>query len=239
MNKKSIVALVTLVAMLVSSFCVNFAYADTSDVGIAINTIYELENSSHSGMTTQKIKSAYASGGMYIVNTGAEIASPADIKTDDISFMVNVPENGEVKLFIRTLFPNGSSNAFYWRWDNNSWQTHTGTYNINYQWIELTTDMSKGLHKFSICRKKSGVCFDAVYVTQDKNATAPVLEGIEMIPEVKDVLSHAQSYIPVIDGNGFVFEAEDAAYDTSMEFTANKEAGGGAGRGQHCGGTLL
>ena len=90
MNKKSIVALVTMVAMLVSTFCVNFAYADYSDVGIGMDTIYELENSSHSGMTTQKIKSAYASGGMYIVNTGAEIASPADIKTDDISFMVNV-----------------------------------------------------------------------------------------------------------------------------------------------------
>ena len=229
MNKKSIVALVTLVAMLASSFCANFAYADTVDVGVAIDTIYELENSSHSGMTTQKIKSPYASGGMYIVNKGAEIASVDDIKTDDISFMVNVPDNGNVKVFIRALFPNGSSNAFYWRWDNSAWQTYAGTYNINYQWLELNaSQLSKGLHKFSICRKKSGVCFDAVYVTQDEKATAPVLEGVEMIPEVKDVLSHAQTYIPVIDGNGFAFEAEDAAYDTSMEYTANKTASGGA-----------
>ena len=132
MNKKSIVALVTIVTMLVSSFCVNFAYAASSDVGIAMDTIYELESSSHSGMTTQKIKSPYASGGMYIVNTGAEIASPTDIKTDDIAFMVNVPERAEVKVFVRVLFPNGSSNAFYWRWDKGSWQTYTGNYNINY-----------------------------------------------------------------------------------------------------------
>ena len=79
------------------------SYADTSDVGIAMDTLYELENSSHSGMATQKLKSPYASGGMYIVNRGAEIASPEDIKTDDISFMINVPESRMTRALKTTL----------------------------------------------------------------------------------------------------------------------------------------
>ena len=120
MNKKNIVALITILTMLLATSGTNFAFADNGNVGYKLDTLIEVENCSHSGMTTRKVNSPYASGGVYVVNTGSDIAAPGDIMTDDVSLMVDVAATNKTRVFVRVLFPSGSGTAFYWRFGKTS-----------------------------------------------------------------------------------------------------------------------
>jgi len=222
MYKKIIYFLVVLSLIISLIPAVSFGASDKYE----INTSYELENTSFkSGM--YRVSSPSASGGYYIRPTYGNIASIGEIKNDDISMIYNIPKDGEYNTILRVYFSNTSAVNIYYRWDDGDWKQYKGTYTGDFKWEIIDTSyLTSGLHKLELCHREYTVCFDSIYVTDDK-AYIPE-EPKDVVPMEKPVSSklNEQTKECVVSGDGAVFEVEDCTLKSGMTILGYDDASG-------------
>ncbi len=225
-NRKIIAAVLVMLSLLIGMTFVGAADTATAPK-LVEDQIFELENASHSGMTTRKVKSIHASGGEYIVNDAAGIADKKDIIVDDLSVTFNLAKGGEIRMFVRLQVPMNAEGSFFYRWDDEEWKDQVCFASKDFQWIEVPAKfLTDGQHKFSIARKSTGILYDAVYMTRDPEFVPAVPEGVEPITDAARVIAHYQESIPEFDYRGGVIDMEDMTYEDGMTLVEDAKASG-------------
>ena len=197
------------------------------------NTIIEAEKANlNNGMICWEDETT--SGGA-VYSNAAVLESSDSITVEDLNFLFNVKKAGEYHIFIRCKFSSSQSSLFY-RVDDGKWNFVDTGETEGFEWIELTTtELNGGIHKFSYNHAKRGGDIDAFYVTDDIKTVPEKIEGVvtgdngedDEEDEVVTNFVNMQKEIPVVTGNGILFEAEDCSYSNWYQTNPNKFASGG------------
>ena len=169
-----------------------------------------------------------ASGGQYCSSTKA-ILQLADVKEDELSFIFDIVEKGEYRMFMRLY---GDSKSLFFRWDNDSWKTLSIPKAEDYAWIEIGKDnINPGKHKFQICHNSPDALIDALYLTSKVDFVPAEPEGVEkMPPAVSARMRYSQEQkneIILKNDEGVIVEAEDLKLSTNVSIANNPDMSGG------------
>ncbi len=131
-------------------------------------TIIECEQTV-SGTNATVSNDQSASGGKYVIASGAKITDYTTITTSDMEFSVIIPEDGNYNVFARVIVKDDGCDSFFYKWGNNPWKdVHLGTLGEQYTWVKLASSfLSKGVSNFSWNHREPSAIYDCFYVTQD------------------------------------------------------------------------
>ena len=197
-----------------------------------VNSVIEAEDA----LTNNAIISCddnRASGGVYLKSTAAAITNSKNIKIEDFSWLINIPETTEYHVFLRAYFSSSSYDALFYRFNSDEWvKSETGATPDGFVWVQLgSASLNKGINKLKINHSEYNGWIDALYITSGSGKPPENLEGVE--PWVKSTASlysivGLQKSVPVIVDTGII-EAEDATVCSPYVFVSNKKASGTRG----------
>ncbi|NLB80294.1 MAG: hypothetical protein GX800_01435 [Clostridiaceae bacterium] len=174
-----------------------------------------------------------ASGGAYLKSTAAAITNSKNIKIEDFSWLINIPETSEYHVFLRAYFSSSSYDALFYCFNSDEWvKSETGSTPDGFVWVQLgSASLNKGINKLKINHSEYNGWIDALYITSGSGKPPENLEGVE--PWVKSTASlysvvSEQKSVPVIVDTGII-EAEDATICSPYVFVSNKKASGTRG----------
>lgn len=135
------------------------------------------------GNNWSTLTSPDAEGGAYVVfQSGNNNSRPSENPDDQLSYTVNLSENGNYRLYLRlnTPYPNPAGNNSFWvKVDNGEWarfdrQTDGSAIITNgFEWFEvsdfgatLDLDLNIGEHTIYITHREDGTELDRLYITR-------------------------------------------------------------------------
>ncbi len=170
-----------------------------------------------------------ASGGAYVYSRATAVSNPAQIGLEDLSWLIDVEEEGEYYLNIRTH----NLTALFFRVDDGEWtRVSLNNPSDNAKWTEMgRVVLKKGVNKLKVHHSNTGGWIDAVYVTKDQTTVPELPGGAKPFKEEGSTSSlytivSTQKEIPTVTGSGILMEAEDATVCSPYVFASSKYASG-------------
>lgn len=148
--------------------------AETYDTGVAISPWSLSTGGSSEG-----------SGFMTYSGTGQTTAAPAASSDGQLRYNFFVEETGSADIWARVRLPAAADDLFYFKWNNEAWQTQTGWISANWSWRKLATVSisSPGFQTLKIAAGEDGVSIDSIFIA--RNGAWPGL-GRAFIIEAED-----------------------------------------------------
>ncbi len=111
-----------------------------------------------------------ASNGQYVVwpeNNGQYLASPADSETGQIAVSFNLSQSSSVELAVTASFSDAMNDSFYYKLDQNAWQTQNLQTTSGWDTLPVATfsGLSSGAHTLRILRREDGSALDKIKLT--------------------------------------------------------------------------
>lgn len=223
---KRFIALGLMISIIFSCFGTLLVFAGTDK--FSLDSLVEVE----SGTLTDKvlkIEAPYAIGGAYcMITPGAKVLNEESPKTDEMSFVFEIPDLDDYRVFIRAY--SSSKNEMFYRWDSGKWQSIAIPEGTDFTWIEFPLErINAGSRKLQLCHGGVNIYCDALYVTADSEFVPETPEGVEPMPvqqESKESFVQYQKDV-FVGKEGIIIEAEDLTFNENVSIASSKEASGG------------
>ena len=200
MQKHRVYSLLTAICIAVSSIGIIPTKTKASQI-FSTEQIIEAEYGALNGVIRENMKSASGSKSVYI-NTGAA-AKSEEITLEAMSWLVNLPEKGTYRIFVRGKYTNDSYNDFWIGTNDDEWKKVSADTASMFKWREaMQIESEAGIKKIKIQPAERYGDFDAIYVTQNMSENfeppIPVVEEPENEDEEEseaDEFEHKQNGI--------------------------------------------
>ncbi len=215
---KKIISMCLCIAMLVSCFSGMMIASAASDV-FEVDTIIECED----GKLKKEIedeKEKSASGGKYVYMPGSIRVDTPDLKKPDISWSINIPEDGAYTVYLKSYIADGGKDSYHIWWDDGTdLKTNHPGESTDWKWIEgCSAVLTAGVHKLNLTSREPGSWWDAVFVTTDASKLPKIEKYLngdpsETVSSGDGKLGEIKT-IKAVDGSAMI-EAEDVVVDSS------------------------
>ncbi len=183
--------------------------------------IIEAEKGILNGVIYEKNDSSYGKTSVYI-NTGA-VSKSENISLEAMSWLVNIPEEGSYRIFVRGYFSKDTRDDFWIGTNDDEWIKVSAGADTKYKWYEATQiECEQGIKKIKIQPAETDGRFDAIYVTSnsDEEFMPPVPPMDELTENVAatnetDVFIHEQDEIFEVSGTGIELQAGEGSYTSA------------------------
>ena len=220
MQKRRVCSLITALCIAAASIGVVPEKAAASQV-FGTETIIETEAGDLNGVIRENNRSASGNVSVYI-NTGA-VSKSENISLEAMSWLVNLPEDGAYRVFVRVLCSKDTRDDFWIGTNDDEWvKVSAGAY-PKFRWCEaVQLESKKGIKKIKIQPAETGGDFDAIFVTKNMEENfvppEPFVEQPETGDEVTedDGFDHNQEKIFEVSGTGIQLQSGEASYTSAF-----------------------
>lgn len=176
---KKIISMILCIAMLLTCFS-GLGGMIVSAKTFNVDTIIECESGKLKSDEVLTTKDKTASGGKYIVpnHGGEKIEDPRSVGDAGFaSYEVNIPEDGNYRVYLRSHYPNMGADSFIYWWDSVKTYTHLAVAETDdWNWLMVCEkNLTAGKHTFALCPRESGMFWDCLYITTDASKV-PVID---------------------------------------------------------------
>ena len=220
MQKQRIYSLITALCIAIASTGIAPGKASASQI-FGTEQIIEAEAGDLNGVIREKLRSASGNVAAYI-NTGA-VSKSENISLEAMSWLVNFPQAGKYRIFVRGLFPKESVNEFWIGTNEDEWKKVEAATSSKFNWYEaMQLEADAGIRKLKIQPAETGADFDAIYITQNAEENymppTPAVEQPETDDDVTEAtdFEHKQDGIFEVSGTGIQFQSGEGSYTSSF-----------------------
>ncbi len=144
----------------------------------------EAECASHIGFTWKVVEDENGSQGytLRIPSNSDNLDGPSEQNRHLMKLTFSVPEDGDYKLFVRSITPNPNSDSFWFNVDDGSWElwprVNDGNFTWDYQWDQMSIlqnssktpvslPLKAGTHTITFSIRESDIFVDKFFVTNE------------------------------------------------------------------------
>ncbi len=156
---------------------------------------------------------------------GVKLDDPTNIITPDISYKINIPENGSYYVYARYMAPGGAADSLNVRWDGGNYiETSVSENGSDWGWTTLTYSavyLSAGVHELDFLHREPGMIIDCFFVTTNYKEINTLAEELRIFlqpekePESPEFAVNS-SAVTYDTNDGYLHvEAENIYFDTT------------------------
>ena len=185
-----------LASLLSVCFALIFSLCVSAETVFETEKVIKCDNISKDGMTYSSYDKSI--GDSVYFTFGDFVKDPAEITAPEMSFKINIPQEGNYMVYVHAAFTSNSSDSFYYKFDDMPWKdVHPNSKGESLVWFGIGTNyLTPGEHTFYWHHRESGSYFDCFSVIGANSEFKIVVEGNTLVSDGPPCVENGVSLAP-------------------------------------------